>query len=515
NYYDINQADKFEQLFGDLYIGKHPTPKHNTYLVLNLDFSGLDTTSEDAFAVSLSGKIQDNIRDFLNSYKHLFPEGDIYNKQIDIEQPGVASLRKAFSAAKSIGKKMFIIIDEYDHFANDMIAQGTFAGDNLYKHTVRANGIIRDFYETLKEGNKTVIDRVILTGITPIMLDDITSGFNIADNLTLKKRYNEMLGFTQEEVNTLMKETGIDPNMINVNIELLYNGYLFHPEGKYRVYNPTMMLYLLNSISKDETIENIIDDNLKMDYGRLQLLVQHEKNRAQLIQIAEDNAIGSEIIHRFPIDKLHDNKYFVSLLFYLGLLTINKREEGLLQLKIPNHSIRTIFWEYIEEITKESNVAVSIDMEEQRRALHALAYKGDPYPFIDCISKNIFSRLSNRDLRNFNEKYIKIMILNGLFQSNMYLPITEIEVEHGYVDIYMQRHFNLPDIPYEWVWEVKYVKKEDAKSKKNAVLKKTREKSYTQLQKYRNSYFFAGRTDVRYLSVIFIGKDKYEIEEIK
>ncbi|MDR0603196.1 MAG: ATP-binding protein [Bacteroidales bacterium] len=514
NYYDINQADKFEQLFGDLYIGKHPTPKHNTYMVLKVNFSGLDTTNEEAFTASLSGEIQDNVRGFLNRYKHLFPEGDIYNKQIDIEQPGVASLRKAINAAEAAGKKMFIIIDEYDHFANDMIAQGTFAGDNLYKHTVRANGIIRDFYETLKKGAETVIDRIILTGITPIMLDDITSGFNIANNLSLKKRYNEMLGFTQEEVNTLTKETGIDLSMMNINIELLYNGYLFHPDGEHKVYNPTMMLYLLDSISKDGTIENIIDDNLTMDYGRLKQLVQHEENRTQLVQIAEDNGIGSDIIHRFSIDKLQDNEYFTSLLFYLGLLTIDKKKGGITYLKIPNYSIRTIYWDYILKITEDYNKKVMINSQEQRIAVDILACEGNPRPFLDYISQKILSRLSNRDLKNFDEKYIKIVLMCGLFQSKTYLPITEMEVEHGYMDIYMQRRHPLSETPYEWVWEIKYVKKGEVKPWKNTVLKRKCEKARTQLQKYRSSYLFEGRTDVRFLSVIFIGKDKYLIEEI-
>ncbi|MDR0602805.1 MAG: ATP-binding protein [Bacteroidales bacterium] len=514
NYYDINQADKFEQLFGDLYIGKHPTPKHNTYMVLNLDFSGLDTTSEEAFAVSLSGKMQDNIRGFLNRYAYLLPEGDIYSKQIDIEQPGVASLRKAFNATEAANKKLYIIIDEYDHFANDFIAQGTYMGDSVYKHVIRANGIIRDFYETLKEGSETVIDRVILTGITPIMLDDITSGFNIANNLSLKKRYNEMLGFTQEEVNTLMKETGIDLSTTNVNIELLYNGYLFHADGEHKVYNPTMMLYLLDIISNDETIENIIDDNLKMDYGRLQQLVNHEENRAQLLQIAEDNRIDSDIIHRFSIDKLQDNEYFTSLLFYLGLLTIDKDQEGVTYLKIPNYSIRTIYWDYILRIIKDCNKGVTINYQQQREAVKMLAFKNDPQPYLDYVSQKILSRLSNRDLKKFDEKYIKIILMCGLFQSNMYLPITEMEVEQGYMDIYLQRSSRFPNIPYEWVWEIKYVKKGEVKDGESAVLKKKRAKARTQLQKYRSSYLFAGRTDVRYLSVIFIGKNKYEIEEM-
>ncbi|MDR0602734.1 MAG: ATP-binding protein, partial [Bacteroidales bacterium] len=504
----------FEQLFGDLYIGKHPTPKHNTYLVLNLDFSGLDTTSEKAFAVSLSGKIRDNVRGFLRRYKHLFPEGDIYSEEIKIEQPGVASLQKAFNAAEAAGKKMFIIIDEYDHFANDLIAQGTYIGNDIYRHVVRANGIIRDFYETLKEGGKTVIDRIILTGITPIMLDDITSGFNIANNLSLKKRYNEMLGFTQEEVNTLTKETGIDLSMMNINIELLYNGYLFHPDGEHKMYNPTMMLYLLDSISKDGTIENIIDDNLTMDYGRLKQLVQHEENRAQLLQIAEDNGIGSDIIHRFSIDKLQENEYFTSLLFYLGLLTINKDKEGVTYLKIPNYSIRTIYWDYILRIIKDCNKDVTINYQQQREAVKMLAFKNDPQPYLDYVSQKILIRLSNRDLKKFDEKYIKIVLMCGLFQSNMYLPITEMEVEQGYMDIYLQRSSRFPNIPYEWVWEIKYVKKGEAKPWKNTVLKRKREKARTQLQKYRSSYLFEGRTDVKFLSVIFIGKDKYEIEEM-
>ncbi|MDR3194152.1 MAG: AAA family ATPase, partial [Tannerella sp.] len=133
HYYDINQADRFGTLFGDLYIGKHPTPRRNSYLVLNLDFSGLDTTGEEDFRISFSSKVQDIVRAFLFKYRQLFPEDELY-KQIDSEQPGVKSLRKALNAAEAVGIKIFVIIDEYDHFANDLIAQGTYAGDDVYRH---------------------------------------------------------------------------------------------------------------------------------------------------------------------------------------------------------------------------------------------------------------------------------------------------------------------------------------------------------------------------------------------
>ncbi|MDR2027587.1 MAG: ATP-binding protein, partial [Prevotellaceae bacterium] len=377
---------------------------------------------------------------------------------------------------------------------------------------VRANGVIRDFYETLKEGSKTVIDRIILTGITPVMLDDITSGFNISNNLSLKKKYNEMLGFTQDEVNTLMEETGIDPNMVNVDMELLYNGYLFHKDGEHRVYNPSMMLYLFDSILEEETVGNIIDDNLKTDYGRLRNLIQNDRNCEQLIKIAQDNCILSEIIPRFSIDKMHDSEYFISLLFYLGLLTVDRSEEGMTYLKIPNYSIRTIYWDYILHLIKDENEDVMIDMIHQKRAVKDLT-GGNPKPYLDYISQNILCRLSNRDLRNFNEKYIKIILLTGLFQSRMYITITELEVTRGYTDIYMQRSHLLPGIPYEWVWEIKYVRKEDADDKKN-ILKEKREEARIQLNRYRETPLFAGRSDVRYLFLIFIGKDRYEMEEV-
>jgi hypothetical protein len=515
HYYDVKQADRFEQLFGDLYIGKHPTPKRNSCMILKLNFSGLNTTNEEDFIQTLSLKVRAVVRDFMVYYKHLSAEGEYYFQSFNAEKSGIQSLLCAFGLAKSAGRKVYVIIDEYDHFANDLIAQGTYAGDDVYRHLVRSNGIIRDFYETLKENSKTVIDRIILTGITPIMLDDLTSGFNISNNLSLDPRYNEMLGFSKEEVTVLMEETGINRSMINVDMELFYNGYLFHPDGAHRVYNPSMMLYLFDRTLKfGNKLENVIDENLKTDYGRLQMLMKNETNRVQLMEIAENNCVFSEIIPKFPIDKLHDNKYFVSLLFYIGLLTVDKKEEGLLRLKIPNYSIRTVFWEYIEQMTVDGNKDVMIDMNEQRLALRELAYRGNPRLFIEHVSLNIFSRLSNRDLQNFDEKYIKIMLLNGLFQSKLYITISELEVAQGYTDIYMQRSHLLPDIPYEWVWEIKYIKKGDKADRKKNVMKEKQAEARAQLDKYRHAPQFAGRTDVRYLSLIFIGKDKYEMEEV-
>lgn len=510
-YYDVNKAASFESLFGSLYIGKHPTPRRNSYAVMQLNFSGLDTSSEEGFRASFSNNIQEAVRVFVNTYRAHFPEADTLIRKIDEGRLGVGALQVAYGAAKLAGIKIFVLIDEYDHFANDLIAMGKNMGKAVYKIMVTANGLVRDFYETLKIGTSEVVDRIFTTGISPVMLNDLTSGFNIADNLTLKRKYNEMMGFTQQEVEALMQETGVNPAYINVDMEMYYNGYLFHEEGENRVYNPSMILYFFNQILEEKKPpKNIIDENLKTDYGRLQRLAQNENNRTKLLKIIKENGIVSDILQEFSIDRMYDDEYFVSLLVYMGMLTIDRFEEGCLHLKIPNYSIQTLYWEYIGKITVNTNEDVTIDLTEQRASLRELAYRGNLHPYIAYVSQNIFRRLSNRDLVTFDEKYIKIMLLNGLFQSKLYVPVSEREVEGGYVDMYLQRSPLLPDIKFEWVWEVKYIKKGE---KTKATLQRAKEHAFDQIERYRNAQCFSNRNDVRYAAIIFIGKDKYEIHE--
>jgi hypothetical protein len=511
HYYDLNRADEFDRLFGGLYIGKNPTPRRNSYMVMQLDFSGLNTSSQECFTVDFNQKVKRTVQGFLAEYSSVIPGAPELQRKVDATDSGAGALEIAYMAASAAGHKVFAIIDEYDHFANDLIAMGTLLGEKTYHSMVAANGLVRDFYETLKIGAKTVVDRIFITGISPVMLNDLTSGFNIADNLSLDEAYNEMMGFTQEEVNALMAETGVDPSLINVDMEKYYNGYLFNKNGENRVYNPSMALYFFNKILKTKSSpENIIDDNLRTDYGRLQRLAQGDKNCEKLLAIAKDGGVASEIIGQFSIDAMHDEKYFVSLLFYMGLLTIDKFYRGRTYLKIPNYSIQTLYWEYIGQLTASVNREVKVDISEQSAAIGELAYGGNPKPYVEYVSANIFSRLSNRDLIRFDEKYIKIMLLNGLLQSRLYAPVSEMEVQGGYVDVYLQRHPRLPDVKYEWIWEIKYLKGED-----EGELPGKRREALAQLERYRQSPPFASRADVKCAALIFVGKKKYAVEELQ
>jgi hypothetical protein len=243
HYYDVCYADKFDALFGDLYIRKNPTPKRNSLFVMRFSFSGLDTSSVEKFQVSFTAAIRSSIDFFLVEHKDLFDDYEKKENELWKLDNIRAFIEYAFKIIKSFKRKAYIIIDEYDHFANDLIAMGTNLSQEQYKQLIWANGVVRDFYETLKDNTEKVIDTIFITGITPIMLDDVTSGFNISNNLSLKEKYCEILGFNEEEVEFVRQEAGIDKSLIKVDMKYLYNGYMFHIDAKNKLYNSSMVNY--------------------------------------------------------------------------------------------------------------------------------------------------------------------------------------------------------------------------------------------------------------------------------
>ncbi|MFV9567096.1 AAA family ATPase [Thermoanaerobacter mathranii] len=507
NYYDINNEKDFEKLFGDLYIGKKPTKLKNSYMILKLNFSDLNTDNKDQLKESFLLSVKNSINALLNRYEGILENTEGIRKKIDQITDINAVIMTIINEVKKVGKKIYLIIDEYDHFANDIIAMGD---NEFYREIVRALGFVRDFYETLKIGTETVIDRIFITGISPIILDDLTSGFNIALNVTMDLSLNEMLGFTEEEVVKILEEVGIEKkeNLIN-NLRELYDGYKFNKNAKTRVYNPDMVLYFLAQYKNTGGYpEYLIDDNVKTDYGRLNRLTMNEGNRALLERIIKEEGIVAEIVTKFSFDRMYDEEYFISLLFYMGLLTIKDSVYNVTKLVIPNYIIKTIFWEYFKRKLKEEN-NIKYEIEEIAKATWKMAFQGEIKPFVEFISTNILRRLSNRDMVKFDEKYIKVILFSYLTISNVYRPISERETEGGYIDIYLERDIRIPDIKYEWLIELKYVKK----SEKDKV-DKIKEEGIKQLKKYRESRGLKEREDVKQALLIFIGKDEYQVIEV-
>jgi hypothetical protein len=497
NYYGL---EKNIALFDDLYIGKNPTPEKNKYAVMQFDFSGLDTDNHEVFRKSFSNRVQGIVRMFLERYKNIFANSATLLNSLDDKNPGTGALDLAYAAASNAGVPVFVIIDEYDHFANNLIAMG-----RTYKDEVKAGGIVRTFYEYLKAGTKSVVKRIFITGINPMMINDLTSGFNMATDYSLDTKYNEMFGFTREEVEWLMRETGVDKSLIKVDMEAYYNGYMFSEQGNNKVYNSQMILYLFNQILRlGEQPRHIIDANLQTDYERLRRLAENDSNREKLIQIMREGGVISNIVERFSIDKLSSEEYFISLLFYLGMLTNGGFIEGQTYLKIPNYSIRTLYWEYavayVQDLEKEMVSTMKLN-----ETIRDMAFRGNIKPYLDFFTENFLKRLSNRDLQNFDEKYIKVMLLSTMFISRLYLPVSESENINGYTDIYLQKHPAVKDIKYEYVFEVKYVKTDSDAAEVSSKLAEAE----AQVEKYKKDERFANRDDVKFVSLVFKGKGDY------
>jgi hypothetical protein len=318
-----------------------------------------------------------------------------------------------------------------------------------------------------------------------------------------------MFGFTSEEVEWLIQETGVDKKLIKVDMESYYNGYMFNKDGKDKVYNSQMILFLFNQVlSTGKQPQNVVDTNLKTDYARLRRLAENENNREILFDIVKNGGIFGNIIEKFSLEELHNENYFVSLLFYLGMLTNGGSIDGQPYLKIPNYSIKTLYWSYgVAHVQDLDNTSVST--RKLSEVISKMAFRGDINSYLDFFTEHFLKRLSNRDLINFDEKYVKAMLLATLFMSDFYLPVSEAENINGYTDIYLLKHPFISDIRFEYVFEVKYVK---AGASKETVDSKFAE-AQTQIEKYKKDARFTNREDIKFAAIVFEGKGDYEVRE--
>jgi hypothetical protein len=270
--------------------------------------------------------------------------------------------------------------------------------------------------------------------------------------------------------------------------------------------------YFSELLTEGKDFKYLIDDNLKTDYGRVENLINQHDNKEKLRKLIENNTTDGELIKQFSIKEVHDDNNFFSLLFYMGLVTVDNSNPQKIGFKIPNYSVKTIFWNFIRKILIGEIKGLSIDSTKYFDSVYRLAYKNEYKPFFEYFSNYIVKYLSNRDLQDTIEKDIKFLLLPIFFTSNYYLPISEIENSEGYTDVYLKRgHLHTGSLS-EWIFEIKYVKTAEVD---NAKLIETKQKeAKKQLQRYKTSNLFKDRTDVRYLSVVFIGKKDYLIEEI-
>jgi hypothetical protein len=477
HYYDIARADQFDALFGGLWIHDHPTPERNAYLVLALDFSTVAADGgPETLRRSFLEAIKAQVSQLLLTYRALVPEFGRLLELLDGFQDAEALVARVMSAVAAARHKLYVLIDEYDNFANRLLSGGQH---EVYEKLFTGVGFVRTFYATLKAGTRSgAVGRIFVTGVTPLLLDDMSSGFNIAKNVSNRPSLNTLAGFTHTDVDravdallTDRPALALDPGLGDRGrllevLEAHYDGYRFSPSARERVFNSDMVLYFLSELAEGRRFPaNMLDLNVRTDYRRLQHIgtlagAARAERRALLETIATEGVIESPLVEQFGWVGLSGQAHFVSLLYYLGLLTLAPPSPEALptgyRLEIPNRVIRELIWEHLAALFQEEG-HIAIDTRELDAALSAMAVEGDIAPFLDLFHTRVLSALGVKDLRRFDEKAIKLMMLAFISLSRLFYPLSEKEMAQGYCDLFLGVSPLHPVAKFAWLLELKYL----------------------------------------------------------
>ena len=462
SYYDCTQSHKFQSLFGNLWIGQHPTPLQGKYQVLFLDFSQI-TGNIDKLETKFNSYLSINLDAFVRQYSEYYQaEMEEILAQEDFEE----KMELIFKAAKAHQYHLYLIIDEYDNFTNVILNE---RGENVYHAITHADGFYRDVFKKFK-GN---FERIFMMGVSPVTLDDVTSGFNIGWNISIKPEFDEMLGFSTTDVVemfTYYKEHGSIPadsdiDAIVNNMKPWYDNYCFAEEAlkkKTRMFNCDMVLYYLrNYMDNGCSPRQMIDPNTRTDYGKMKKLLQFDKldgeRKGIIRKIAEEEQIVTQLYELFSAYQIPKAEIFPSLLFYYGMLTIKGTRGSKLILGIPNNNVRKQYYGYLEE---EYQAKAYVDVNQLTDYYYDMAYDGkweeglrfmaDAYAKVSSVRDGIEAE---RNLQGFFMAYLNL--------NDYYITAPELELNYGYCDFFL-----LPDLTHyasqhSYILELKVLSKKD------------------------------------------------------
>lgn len=462
-YYDINQSDRFEELFGKLWIGSHPTPYRGKFQVLFLDFSKIGGDIKD-LKENFNNYCNIRLDNFIERYKRAY-RPEIVEK-IKSASTVVDKLNMIDTEAKDANMQLYLIIDEYDNFTNVVLNEH---GEKVYWALTHAKGFYREIFKMFKG----MFTRIFMTGVSPVTLDDLTSGFNIGWHISAKPAFNQMLGFSTEDVREMFeyfKSAGkvrpdCDVESVIAEMKPWYDNYCFSEDAlrtQSRVFNCDMVLYYLrNYMETGESPRQMIDPNTKTDYNKMKKLLQLDKldgNRKGVIyEIAEQGEIISNLETTFPAETLTNPKMFVSLLFYYGMLTIKGTHGSRLMLGIPNNNVRKQYYEYLLEQYEEK---ASLDTNQLEDYFYDMAYDGKWHDALQFLADSYAKVSSVRDgieaERNIQGFFMAYLNLNAY-----YMTAPELELNHGYCDFFL-----LPDLTHYaskhcYILELKLIPKKE------------------------------------------------------
>ena len=519
HYYDILAKDKFEALFGDLYIGKHPTRDRNSYLVLYLNFSGIVGELHN-YRKGLDAHCQTMFDYFCDIYADYLPKG--IKEELDKKEGAVEQFEYLFTECNKTNQRIYLFIDEYDHFTNAILSDI----ESLHRYTdeTHGEGYLRAFFNKIKAGTYSSIERCFITGVSPVTMDDLTSGFNIGTNYSLTPEFNEMIGFTEEEVRQMLtyySTTSPFNHSVDELIEIMkpwYDNYCFAEEcyGETTMYNSNMVLYFVkNYIQRGKAPRDMVEDNIRIDYEKLRMLIRKDKefaHDASIIQtLVSEGYVTGELKKGFPAINITNPDNFVSLLYYFGMLTISGTYEGKTKLTIPNQVVREQIYTYLLSTYNEAELNFS--SYEKNELASALAYRGDWKAYFGYIADCLKHYTSQRDKQK-GEFFVHGFTLAMTAQNRFYRPISEQDTQAGYVDIFLCPLLDIySDMKHSYIVELKYAKYKDSESR----VEELRQEAIAQANRYADTDTVkraVGTTQLHKIVVVYKGMDMPICEEV-
>ena len=520
NYYDINKKDKFDEIFGKLYIGQNPTPEHNTYLIIHLNFAEVAAGLDD-YKDGLDNHCSLVFNFFCDIYAHILPADT--KEGMEKLTDAVSQLRFLCQKCQEVGKKIYLFIDEYDNFTNMILAHE----EHLvrYRNQTHGEGYLRQFFNTIKGAAGNTLGRVFVTGVSPVTMDDLTSGFNIGTNYSLSPKFNEMTGFTEEEVREMLDYYRSVLPFNHTTDELIkvmkpwYDNYCFAAKsyGKTTMYNSVMVLnFISNYIDNEYDIpDSMVEANIRIDYDKLRMLIRHDKefaHDASIIQqlVTQGFVIGT-LNENFPAERINDPDNFLSLLFYFGMVTIDGTYDGETKFIIPNEVVRDQMYTYLLDTYKENDLVY--DRYSKGKLESKLAYHGQFKPYFEYIADCLKKYSSQRDKQK-GEAFVHGFTLAMTSQNKFYRPISELDNDGGYADIFLSPLCDIyKDMVDSYIIELKYSKSQTTDEQ----VKKLFEEASAQISRYADSDMVreaVKTTKLHKLVVIYRGAEMVACEEI-
>ena len=484
SYYDLNQKKDFKKLFGDLWIGRHPTRNANRFMTLKLDFSKVGGTGEE-LERAFEEHIGKRLDDMVSRYPSCF---DAEFRASFAGQTASAKILDVVSKAQREDIPLYLIIDEYDNFTNQMIRS---TGVDEYHDITHGAGFYRNWFKKFKGD----FDRIFMTGVSPVTMDDLTSGFNIATNLTLDAACNATLGFSEAEVLKMYSDfkgtdkfTRGDPAEIVRSIKPWYDGYCFAEKkvGVESVFNSDMTLYhLKHLVETGEPPKNMVDINIRTDYEKLKTIADLQRTVLHIegsnaLPVTEKLLVGGKIqfalSESFPVEDLIKPLNFKSLFFYYGLLSMVGMEDGDPVYGVPNACVERQMCDYL----RNAYMPPGKDWSDWDAAARRFALHGEWRPFLEMLSDNYAESVPVRG--SLGGEYR----LQGYHQAEFghvrhFLARPEMELSHGFSDFFLfPDRMRFPNVPHSYIIEFKYAKA----GAKKAELAKQRKEGIDQVTRY-------------------------------